>query len=67
MSAPEATYILVCLAFAVTFGCVWPWAFCVLVALGGMKHRTWRRVLYAGLLGPFALGDVLAHRGDWRA
>jgi len=62
MHTPASEYVAFWLAFAFIMACAWPWLFCAIVALGGMEQRTWRRILYAVFLGPFALGDVMARR-----
>lgn len=65
MHTPAADYVqfwLLLFGSGALLLCTWPWLFCAIVALGGMKHRTWRRVLYALALGPFALGDVMSRR-----
>jgi len=52
------THFFILIFTALFLLCLWPWLACAIVAFVGMKRRTWRRVLFAIALGPFALEVV---------
>jgi len=57
MHTPANEYMAFWLGFGFVVICLWPWLFCGLVVISGLRKKNVRRVLFAIMFGPLLLRD----------
>lgn len=62
MHTPATDYVAFWFGLACVGACLWPWLFCGLVVVSGLRKKTLGRVLLA-----FTFGPLLLRNRDWTA
>jgi len=57
MHTPASEYMAFWLALAFVGACLWPWLFCGMIVISGLRKKTIRRILFALTFGPLLLRD----------